>query len=71
MWCRCCKKKSTDDDDKLIRQSPLICDDLEKPDEVFKPQTEAMSHPRAIKHTKNEAKVELSPQIKKRASISE
>lgn len=32
MGCKCCKKKD-DDEDILIRQSPLICEDLEKPTE--------------------------------------
>lgn len=31
MGCKCCKKKDQDDDEFLVRQSPLICEDLEKP----------------------------------------
>jgi hypothetical protein len=31
MGCKCCKKR--DDEDDFIKQSPLICEDLEKPTE--------------------------------------
>lgn len=70
MWCRCCKKKSLDDDDKLIRQSPLICEDLEKADEVVKPQTVVLNHPKAQKKISSEANVELSPQMRPKSTLN-
>lgn len=69
MWCRCCKKKTIDDDDRIIKQSPLICEDIETPTDNSKPYLAPPKHPNSKNLKKKEEtgppNVELSPTVSK------
>jgi hypothetical protein len=69
MWCRCCKKKTLDDDDRIIKQSPLICEDIESPTDNQLPSLATAQHPNSKmsknKDEKGPGTVELSPTVSK------